>query len=454
MYRQTSPSDESLHSYATRRATAEHLRALSQILSGQSSKRPLSDYVDTSPNTSVDVWADRLVENQSDDLKQFLHILETEFSQSEISANDVVDYLIDNYGSSYPTLKTELLEEESRPALLIATYYCMYDITAGELSDDFRNLLASAKIYKQNSKSTFVVENEQVPLPNVETNIKQFLSDWNTDGERKLAVERDMDESEQRAQLKLYREKYRTARQVFKFRQDDHSTPTTPSDPTIEYESEFSVDTLGMKVRNREESVKIEYSGDLSGWTKITNAFLQDVFKINDGNDALIPKPYPGANHVLDTARENASKLEHDAEEELIEQVNSASQELWKDIIEELKADSEVTSEEVERIKEWYESLALAGFRVQRDQQTNVHQANVRSQGILEDVEERVSRLGLVEYFQQADNEKIGLYFQIENPETDERAVFEVHQDEWSVVGRGIESTAFERVEAMMETEL
>lgn len=453
MFRQTNSSDESLYSYATRRVTAEHLRALSHILAGKSKNRPISDYIDTS-TTGLNAWADRLVNNSPEKLERFLHILDTEFSRGEVSANDVVDYLVDNYGDFNSTLTTELLEEESRPALLVATYYCMYDTSVGELSDDFQNLLASAKIYKQNSKTTFVVENDQVPITSLETNIGDFLSDWNTDGERKLAIERDIEESKERAQLKLYREKYRTARHVFKFRQDGNSTPSTPGDPTIEYESEFSVDTLGMKVRNRKKSVKIEYSGDLSGWNKIIDPVLKEVFEIKEGDDALIPKPYPGANHVLDTARENAGELQQDDEEELIEQVNSAAKELWESIIEELKQNSGVTSEEVELAEKWYDSLALAGFRVQKDQQTNVHQANVRSQGILEDVEKRVSRLGLVEYFQQADDDKIGLYFQIENPETSERAVFEVHQDEWSVVGRGIESTAFERVEAMMEAEI
>ena len=447
MYRQTAPSDESLHNYATRRLTAKHLRALSHILTGQSNKRNLSEYIDTTPNTSADSWATRLVNNHSDNLEQFLHILDTEFSQSEISANDVVDYLVSNYGSSYPTLTTELLEEQSRPALLVATYFCMYDIQNKDLSNDFQNLLATAKIYKQNSKSTFVVENERVPFNKVENNIKQFLSDWNTEGERKQAVQRDIDKSEEMAQLKLYREKYRTARHVFQFRQEGRSTPRNPSDPSIEYESEFAVDTLGMSVRNRDNSVKIEYSGDLSGWAKITDRFLRDVFEIDDGADALIPKPYPGVNHVLDSARQSARQLNQDEEDELINRVNDAAEELWEAIIADLQSDSEISCDEVESANEWYESLALSGFRILKDEQTNVHRANVRSQGILEDVEKRVSRLGLVEYFQQVEDDKIGLYFQIENPETDERAVFEVHQDEWSVVGRGIESAAFERVD-------
>lgn len=176
MYRQTTPSDESLYSYATRRLTAEHLRALSHILTGQSNKRNLSDYIDTTPTTSADSWATRLVNNHSDSLEQFLHILDTEFSQSEISANDVVDYLVNNYGSAYPTLTTELLEEQSRPALLAATYYCMYDAQNKDLSDDFQNLLAAAKIYKQNSKSTFVVENEHVPFNEVVPKTNSFLS--------------------------------------------------------------------------------------------------------------------------------------------------------------------------------------------------------------------------------------------------------------------------------------
>ena len=454
MYSQQTPSDESLHNYATRRLTAKHLRALSHILNGQSNQRHLSEYIDKSPTTSADSWATRLVNNHSDGLKQFLHILDTEFSQSEISANDVVDYLVNNYGSARPTLTTELLEEQSRPALLVATYYCIYDTQNKSLSDGFQNLLAAAKIYKQNSKSTFVIEDERVPFNKVEGNIKQFLSDWNTEGERKLAVQRDIDQSEEMAQLKFYREKYRTARHVFRFRQQGRSTPYNPGDPDIEYESEFAVDTLGMSIRNRDDSVKIEYSGDLSGWTKITDRFLRNVFEINDGDDALIPKPYPGANYVLDSARQSARKLNQDEEEKLIERVNDAAEELWEMVIADLQADSEISGDEVDNAKEWYESLALSGFRVLKDEQTNVHRANVRSQGILEDVEKRVSRLGLVEYFQQVEDEKIGLYFQIENPATDERAVFEVHQDEWSVVGRGIESAAFERVESLMETEL
>lgn len=465
---QPSSSDESLSNYATKRLSAKHLRALEHILSGKSESRQLAKYIDpqSTPNQSASDWVERLVPSSQtkiasaqsseyqEQLERFLNLLDTEFSRSELSANQAVNYLVDNYGDAHPTLTTELLEDVTRPDLLIATYYCMYDRPAGALSDDFRNLLAAAKIYKQNTKTTFTVDNEQVPFPRLEANIRKFLGSWNTNGQRKLAVERTIDVPEETGRLKLYREKRRSARHVFKFRQQGRSIPPKPKDPTIEYESAFAVDTLGVDVRNLQNKVKIEFSGDLSGWTRPIEKLVEKVFEIGGGRDALTRKSYPGANHVLTAARSGAKQVKESEETKLIAEVNEAATVLTESVLEELRDDSTVDSEEVEEAEAWYESLALAGYRVLRDEQTNVHKADVQSQGVLEDIEEQVSRLGLVEYFQQASDDRLALLFQIENPETGERAVFQVHRGDWSVVGRGIESAAFERIEAMMENEL
>lgn len=454
MLRDSGNNDESLHSYSMRRLNTSHLKALNDIFSREIQERELSVYINSNRWSDKDRWSKKLIIEHKDNLERFLHILDTDFSQSEISANDVVDYLVNHYSSSHPSVTVDLLEEGSRPDLLLATYFCMYDPETATLSEDFQNLLVSAKIYKQNRKSTFVIEAEQVPFDDLEKNLKEFLQENNTRGERKLAIQRDIDLEEETARMKLYREKHRTARYVFEFRQEGHSKPSNPSDPTVEYESEFAVDTLGMSVRNRMDSVKIEYSGGRDGWSNINNDFLKHVLDIEGGEDALVPKPYPGANHVLDSALRKADELDRDEEEQLIKHVNHAADSLWEEIVAELETDEDISDDQVESAREWYSSLALSGYNVREDEQTNIRQANVRSQGILEDVEEQMSRLGIVEYLQQADSDKIGLYFQIENPESGERAVFEVHQDEWSVVGRGIESEAFQRIEEMMGVEI
>ena len=338
--------------------------------------------------------------------------------------------------------------KEDFTTFLCLIYYEMYDLTAGGLSSEYGSLIANAILFKNNNE-TIYYHDTQLPLSQIDTNIKSYIRQANRGNDRPKTVKKY--EAKDSVVLKLFVETSETRRSVFKCRKKEEPPSNNPE---ITREPVFNVKTMRVKAENLNNKAKISLSKSTNGWQTEIEELFEHVFTISGGLDKLTQKELEGATQVLDTAIE-AAEANGQSQSAVADSIHSEIDELKEATLDRMESDMGATDDDLDRARSRYEEIEFIGVRVHSDENTNMAEFVLRATDEFEDVTDEVDDMdaGITGLLAKADEAKVHLIFRTTDIDGMTQEEFEVYRGNWTTRGRGVPSEAIEDLDKLFETQ-
>ncbi|MFB6186746.1 MAG: hypothetical protein ABEI86_07765 [Halobacteriaceae archaeon] len=449
--REPNEEEEKLRNILLRTLDSAEVTHLHDILTGQ--KQDLeSYYTGSTPETQTDEFATQLVVNYQDEIEQFLYREDNHFVHSRINRSTLVEELT-NKGT--PLSFIEEHDPNYRRFLLLA-YHALYD--NNDFKQEYERLLAKSRLFKENIGRTYIYDTDE-DFDNLEDRVNQFLKSENGPDKRPFTIRvfPSNPELEDQVFLDFYKERPRTYRNVFQHRINGTDGKDKGRVPTITHKPQYPVATLHIRLEITETGqLKAGFKTDpeRTGWTTDIRDFFKEVLKINEPLREENVVKATGATNLLQTALDAAGDEDDEevTDEEIIDAVSEEVERLTETVVE--NTDEDETKEDVEELKERYESLELVGLLVENDDETLTSRYEVIAQVGLDDYTDQTpgASENITHYLRTVDREKLGLRFRGHIRGENSPDTFVVRDGRWGSDSRIPEETA-EKIDRLMQSE-
>lgn len=391
--------------------------------------------------------AEDLVNNYFESTRQFIELRETQFQEGKLSTSQIVDSLSnENYDEDF--LNREEISKNYDRLLLIA-YDAYYNHDKGDLSLQFKKLLARAQIMHERSEEVYQ-SSEHLPLDKIDEVVDEFVNRKNIEGSK--AVQVWCGKADEEAWLKFFKERNRYSRFVFKFREE--GTKQTP-DPQVTTNSVYRVATIGVTIRNTGNSAEVELSDNpkSKGMTGLIKDFFGELGEDENLFESFEKRTIEAADSLIDTAKEVAED-EDSENEEVIGSVQEEMDNIVKSNLEILKESDDITEEEFEEMQTQVSEnggIDVAGIGVRKDENTGIDRLTVRSEAPLPEWGYDIDEFNTVtkSVLADVDRENLVLIFRIPEVDGESYNFFEVKSGTWTDHG-GMSRETINNIEQLL----
>lgn len=419
------------------------------ILTNQ--KQDLDSYYQKNTENREDEFATQLVVNYQDEVEEFLHRESNHFLHSRINRSTLVDELTDE---GIPLSYIREHDPNYRRFLLLA-YHALYD--KPDFNREYEKLHAKSRLFKENTGRTYTYDVDE-DFEKLEERVNQIIRGKNGPNQRPFTIRvfpRDPDPEDQ-VFLGFYKEKPRTYRNVFQQRIEERTDEKRI--PTVTHEPHYPIATLHLRLQIPPEEGKLradfKTDPERAGWKTDIREFFTEVFDIEQplSQDNVVKAE--GATNLIQAALDAAGDEDDEDvdDEKIIEAVSDEVDRLSDTVVE--NTDEDETEEDVDELKEQYESLELVGVVVENDEETLTSKYEVTAQVGLVDYTDKTpgASENITHYLRTVDREKLGLRFRGHLRGEDSPDTFVVRDGQWGTDSRIPEETA-EKIARLMQPE-